>query len=115
MDRSESVVDGTSAGRLRLTSRQLEILRLLGEGLTSEAISRRLGISRRTVTKHQEHLYRRLGTSDRLTSVLRGQLIEQAIGSRRAEIDWYISAPHVCQEWRRSPLFVRTGLSREAR
>jgi DNA-binding NarL/FixJ family response regulator len=61
--------------RPRLTCRQAQILSLLATGLTAEAISRRLGISRRTVTKHQELLYRRLGTSDRLTTVLRAQLL----------------------------------------
>jgi DNA-binding NarL/FixJ family response regulator len=62
-------------GGPRLTCRQAQILGLLATGLTAEAISRRLGISRRTVTKHQELLYRRLGTSDRLTTVLRAQLL----------------------------------------
>jgi DNA-binding CsgD family transcriptional regulator len=69
----ERVAGGMPPGEPLLTRRQLEILRLLGDGLSAEAMSRRLGISRRTVTKHQERLYRRLGTSDRLNSVLRAQ------------------------------------------
>jgi DNA-binding NarL/FixJ family response regulator len=73
MTGSEPLVDGAATQENRLTDRQLEILQLLGEGLTAAAISHRLGISRRTVTKHQEHLYRRLGTSDRLTTVLQAQ------------------------------------------
>ncbi|SHM37336.1 response regulator transcription factor [Cryptosporangium aurantiacum] len=56
-----------------LTPRQEQVLELLGAGLTARAIARRLGISPRTVTKHQEQLYRRLGTSDRLTTVLLAQ------------------------------------------
>jgi len=56
-----------------LTVRQNQVLTLLRDGLTAEAIGRRLEISTRTVTKHQEHLYRRLRTSDRLSAVLRAQ------------------------------------------
>ena len=37
------------------------------------AIGIRLGISPRTVHKHQEHLYRKLGAVDRLSAVLRAQ------------------------------------------
>jgi len=37
------------------------------------AIARRLAISPRTVTKHLENLYRKLGTCDRLTTVLTAQ------------------------------------------
>ena len=61
------------AADYRLTPRELIVLSLLADGLTAAAISQRLGISPHTVTKHQEHLYRKLGVSDRLTAVLRGQ------------------------------------------
>jgi DNA-binding CsgD family transcriptional regulator len=57
----------------RLTPRELAVLSLLADGLTAVAIGRRLGISPRTVTKHQEHLYRKLRASDRLAAVLTGQ------------------------------------------
>jgi DNA-binding NarL/FixJ family response regulator len=56
-----------------LTPRQLTVLHLLAEGLTAAAIASRLKISLHTVTKHQEHLYRKLGTSDRLNTVLLAQ------------------------------------------
>lgn len=62
---------GTPA--VRLTPREQEILVLLAEGLTARAMARRLGLSPRTVNKHQENLYRKLGTSDRLSTVLSGQ------------------------------------------
>ncbi|WP_410608298.1 response regulator transcription factor [Amycolatopsis sp. lyj-109] len=58
---------------LRLTPREQDVLNLLCEGLTAAAMARRLGVSPRTVTKHQERLYRKLGTSDRLGTVLRAQ------------------------------------------
>lgn len=58
---------------LKITPRELVILAALADGLTASAIARRLNISARTVTKHQENLYRKLGTTDRLTTVLRAQ------------------------------------------
>jgi DNA-binding NarL/FixJ family response regulator len=59
--------------RANLTPRELTVLELLADGLVAEAIGRRLSISTRTVNKHLEHVYRKLGTSDRLTSVLRAR------------------------------------------
>jgi DNA-binding CsgD family transcriptional regulator len=56
-----------------LTNRQHQVLSLLGDGLTVQAIARRLCLSPRTVGKHLERMYRRLGTSDRLTTVLRAR------------------------------------------
>ncbi|WP_281356251.1 LuxR C-terminal-related transcriptional regulator [Acrocarpospora macrocephala] len=51
----------------------MTVLTLVAQGLTGTAIGRRLGISPRTVTKHQEKLYRKLQVSDRVTAVLRAQ------------------------------------------
>jgi DNA-binding NarL/FixJ family response regulator len=56
-----------------LTERQLEVLTLLGAGMKAQAIAHRLGLSPRTVGKHLERIYRRLGAGDRLTAVLRAQ------------------------------------------
>jgi DNA-binding NarL/FixJ family response regulator len=52
-----------------LTGRQLEVLSLVAAGLTDTAIGRRLGCSPRTVDKHLEHAYRRLGVSCRTAAV----------------------------------------------
>jgi DNA-binding NarL/FixJ family response regulator len=60
---------------VRLTPRELTVLTLIAEGLTAAAAARRLGVSPRTVAKHQQNLYRKLGTSDRLVTVLRGQAL----------------------------------------
>ena len=62
-----------AVGDARLTGRELTVLALLAEGLTAAAIGRRLVISPRTVHKHLEHVYAKLGTADRLTTVLRAQ------------------------------------------
>lgn len=64
-----SVVRLEAADGAGLTARELAVLRLLAEGLTADAIGRRLGVSRHTVRKHLEHLYRKLGVSDRLVAV----------------------------------------------
>jgi DNA-binding CsgD family transcriptional regulator len=58
---------------IRLTPRELAVLDLMADGLIAAAIARRLGISPRTVTKHIENIYRKLGTHDRTSAVLRGR------------------------------------------
>jgi DNA-binding CsgD family transcriptional regulator len=57
----------------KLTPREISVLTLLADGMTAEAIGRRLGISNRTVHKHTENLYRKLAATDRLRAVLRAQ------------------------------------------
>ncbi|WP_336026754.1 helix-turn-helix transcriptional regulator [Geodermatophilus sp. FMUSA9-8] len=58
---------------LGLTDREFAVLRLLGAGLTAQAIAHRLHTSPRTVHKHLEHLYRKLGVRDRLMAVQRAR------------------------------------------
>lgn len=62
-----------AAADLRLTPREQAVLGLLVRGLTAGAIGRRLAISERTVHKHLEHVYAKLGVADRLSAVLRAQ------------------------------------------
>lgn len=56
-----------------LTPRERVVLDLVAQGHTVEGIAARLSISPRTVHKHQEHLYRKLGAVDRLSAVLSAQ------------------------------------------
>ncbi|MFD9072796.1 helix-turn-helix transcriptional regulator [Streptomyces lasiicapitis] len=56
-----------------LTPRELTVLTLLADALTAAVIGRRLGISVHTVQKHIQSIYRKLGTRDRVTTVLRAQ------------------------------------------
>jgi DNA-binding NarL/FixJ family response regulator len=56
-----------------LTAREVEILRLLGVGLTADAIARQLRISGRTVRKHLENVYRKLDCHDRMLAVERAR------------------------------------------
>ena len=62
-----------------LTDRELEILQLLAFGYTNKDIGSRLFISPDTVKTHLEHIYQKLGASDRTAAVaeaMRRQLIE---------------------------------------
>jgi DNA-binding CsgD family transcriptional regulator len=60
----------TDAG---LTSREFEVLQLLADGLLASTIADRLSISPRTVHRHLTHIYRKLDTHDRLTTVMQAQ------------------------------------------
>jgi DNA-binding CsgD family transcriptional regulator len=53
-----------------LTAGQARVLAMMHAGLTAPAMAARLGVSPRTIHKHQEKLYRRLGATDRLSAVL---------------------------------------------
>jgi DNA-binding CsgD family transcriptional regulator len=52
-----------------LTGTEAAVLSLLAQGYTARGIARRLSNSPRTVDKHLEHIYRKLGVKDRLTAV----------------------------------------------
>jgi two-component system nitrate/nitrite response regulator NarL len=52
-----------------LTAREREILRLTAEGLSGPEIGRRLYLSPATVKTHLQHLYAKLGVSDRAAAV----------------------------------------------
>lgn len=60
-------------GEAGLTRRELSVLLCLAEGFTAAAIAHRLGCSVRTVSKHSENVYRKLGVRDRLSAVLDAQ------------------------------------------
>lgn len=54
-----------AASSAALTAREVEVLRLVAEGLTDGQIAKRLIISRRTVTSHLTSIYNKLGVSSR--------------------------------------------------
>jgi two-component system, NarL family, response regulator NreC len=58
--------DDERAGRLQLSSRQLEVLELLASGCSNEQIARRLVISTNTVKFHIAAIYERLGVHTRV-------------------------------------------------
>lgn len=58
-----------SAPPTGVTRREAQVLELLGRGLADQQIATRLGISPRTVGKHLEHIYAKLGERGRLRTV----------------------------------------------
>jgi DNA-binding NarL/FixJ family response regulator len=62
-----------------LTEREVEVLQLLAFGYTNRDIAKRLYISPDTVKTHLEHIYQKLGASDRTAAVaeaFRRRLVE---------------------------------------
>lgn len=71
-----------------LTSREVEILRLVAEGLLATTIAVRLDVSPRTVHKHLGNIYRKLDAHDRLIAVRRAEelgLLSQRNGAGTLE------------------------------
>jgi DNA-binding CsgD family transcriptional regulator len=56
-----------------LTPRELAVLTLVAHGLTAAAVARRLEVAERTVHKHLERVYTKLGVGDRVSAVLAAQ------------------------------------------
>ncbi|MEO6197520.1 MAG: helix-turn-helix transcriptional regulator [Dehalococcoidia bacterium] len=57
----------------RLTPRQMEVLRLMAEGLTNAQIAPRLGLSPNTARIHVENVRQRLGARTRAGAVARAR------------------------------------------
>jgi len=53
-----------------LTEREVEVLRLVAVGLTLKEIGRELALSQHTVRHHLEHVYEKIGTSNRAGATL---------------------------------------------
>jgi len=72
----------------RLTVRQVELLALVGEGLTNAEVGSRLGITPGTVGLHLTRIYREIGVQNRLAAVRwadRNGLFEPAVREDRPE------------------------------
>lgn len=54
-----------------LTARQLDVLRCIANGMDTNEAARHLQLSAKTVDKHLENIYRRLGVSSRMAAVAR--------------------------------------------
>jgi DNA-binding NarL/FixJ family response regulator len=58
-----------------LSERELDVLRLAGQGLTNKAIGAELGISDRTVQGHLANVYGKLGVASRTEAVTRALML----------------------------------------
>jgi DNA-binding NarL/FixJ family response regulator len=56
---------------VRLTPRELDVLRAVANGLSTEDIAGQLVVSTSTVRKHLENTYRKLGVSSRTAALAR--------------------------------------------
>ena len=54
---------------LGLTGRELAVLQLISDGFSTRQSARRLACSPRTVEKHLQHAYRKLGVRDRVNAI----------------------------------------------
>ncbi|MBU5422510.1 response regulator transcription factor [Cellulomonas hominis] len=65
----ERLLGRVRAPRLALTSRELDVLRLVAAGRSNDEIARELFVSRATVKTHLAHLYDKLGVTSRTRAV----------------------------------------------
>lgn len=63
------VVEGMRKPSLRLTDRELEVLRLLDQGASNREIARTLFVTEATVKTHLVHLFSKLGVESRAKAV----------------------------------------------
>jgi DNA-binding NarL/FixJ family response regulator len=54
----------------QLTPRERDVLALVARGFTDAVIAGRLGIAEATVHKHLEHVYRKLGVTNRVSATI---------------------------------------------
>jgi len=62
---------GGPGGPGGLTDRETEVLQLAARGRTNAAIASAINVSPRTIAKHLEHIYRKLGVTSRAAAVYR--------------------------------------------
>jgi len=58
-----------------LSEREIEVLQLIAEGLTNQAIAKRLYLTVNTVKAHTRNIYSKLGVNNRTQAVARGKTI----------------------------------------
>ncbi|HPT94131.1 MAG TPA: response regulator transcription factor [Microbacteriaceae bacterium] len=66
---AQRVVQGMRKPRVRLTERELDVLRLLGDGASNREIARTLFVTEATVKTHLVNLFAKLGVESRAKAV----------------------------------------------
>jgi DNA-binding CsgD family transcriptional regulator len=120
--RARTAVAAEPDGLADLTGREMQVLDLAAAGRTNVAIARAIDVSPRTVAKHLEHIYRKLGVTGRAAAVYRtagtADLGRVALTVRGAQPGAPNSPAgpvprHVCQAraawWRSRPAPVRAA------
>lgn len=87
-----------------LTTRQRDVLRLLGEGRSTKDIARRLGLAVPTVKTHLAALYRQLGARNRVEAVVKAGMPRESRPSR-------VLQPLPAAAFHDSALMFRSNLS----
>ncbi|TDW96228.1 response regulator transcription factor [Dinghuibacter silviterrae] len=67
------VVDETAAARWGLSARELEVLQLMGEGLTNQEIAVRLFVSLNTVKTHAASIFSKLDVRSRTQAIAKAR------------------------------------------
>jgi DNA-binding CsgD family transcriptional regulator len=70
-----------------LTAREAEVIRLLALGRSNQHIAAELQISDRTVGKHLEHCFRKLGVADRSNAAARAWDLAERAADARDQLD----------------------------
>jgi DNA-binding CsgD family transcriptional regulator len=73
IERHAPHLDPAALPGLGLTPREADVLSLVAHDAPHQAIARSLGVSARTVDKHLEHIYRKLGVRGRFEAVARSR------------------------------------------
>lgn len=71
MNSKARVSDNFFRERFGLTRREVEVLDLVADGRTNAEIGQLLGTSPRTVQKHLEHIFEKLGVDTRTAAAVR--------------------------------------------
>src|SRR5437879_10111211 len=84
----------------RLSTRELEVATMVGQGLTNREIAAKLFISERTVDGHLEHIREKLGVNTRAqvaTWLVRQEAAQAAPVPQRTQVPrWTLAHPRMC-------------------
>jgi DNA-binding NarL/FixJ family response regulator len=78
-DAADITVRVTPASKIDLTPRQLEVLKLLGEGKSNKTIARELGLSSHTVKIHVTAIFKALGVNNRTEAAVASRAMDMSL------------------------------------